>query len=307
LYRSAYQKLKDYLAGAARRHGESIGLGDADRLFAEFIDFTYYQGIEDGYMYKARVNQAFNGLLYAYPQLSGHMPVSANGLNGFGRLRPSTEGEPLPWGIVGVIALDELRHCVRAGNAQRGESIAAQTLTAFDSFLRISEHEGLRRGHVVRAGDRGLALLLGVDKRTKTGRQEGTVVEMAFVRRVLNQFHDASEGEDSALLFGDGASAFAGRLATAAQRLGLAGVYPHSLRHSGATHFAQVLRWDVKDLMLRGRWKQASSVHRYRKPHVLVKAWASMSSGPARLARAFELDPDRMLARARAGLPLMEA
>jgi len=301
-YADGYMYLKDFLGGALR--GSAPQSGDIDATVAKFVDFVLYQGFDDGCSYKARANHAFFGLLYAYPALKGHLPVSANALQGFARLRPSVEGEPLPLGVCGVIACAELRRSVLAGNPLDGESFATELLVAFDSLHRYSEHAGLRRQHVAQAGDRGLALLLGVDRPTKTGRREGTVVEIPFVQQLLDEYYrsTATQGDD-AWLFGS-SDAFAGRLSTAAQRLGLPHVWPHLLRHSGATHFAQVLGRPAKDVMLRGRWKSIKSVQRYCTPHVLVQAWAALPQPLQLVARAFEADPARMLARARAGLPL---
>jgi len=191
LYARSYQQLQDYWKGAVARGGTGKGtFQGTDRIVAGFIDFVYQEGCERGLSMKARANQAFYGLLYAYPQLQGSMPFSARALKGFERMRPSEERQPLPWGAVGVIAADELRRCTLDGRAAEGLAFAVQVLVGFDCFLRVSELCGLRRGHVVPAGDCGTSVLLGIDRPTKTGRNEGTVVTAKVVESSLQDLFD---------------------------------------------------------------------------------------------------------------------
>jgi len=302
LYWDGYSRFRDFLRGVDRV--APLTPSRIDELLCLYVDFVFAQGDEEGKSFKARAKNAFFGLLYAYPNLKGSMPLAAASLDGFHRLRPTAERSPLPWGALGIVAAEGLRGHVAAGTPRLGEEFATTLLTTVDSFLRHSEFAGLRRGHVAAAGRQGLALLLGRDAPTKTGRNEGTVVELDAARSMLSSYMTHLSLAPDALLFPHH-ELFAGQLSSVARRLGLGNIVPHELRHSGASHFARTLRWSANDVMLRGRWKNVSSVQRYAKPHVLVEAWSLLPPDIARAARKFEADPLGIIGRARQGLPIV--
>lgn len=304
-YLAGLAKLRAYLQGALSGCGPGLVLlpCEIDELVGRYVDFVYACGTAEGLSLKARADHSFYGLLWAYPALKGHMFVSSAALRGFAKLRPSAERVPLPWGVLGVLAADEVRRAVALAGDKRGaEDFALETIVSADCFLRISEADGLLVRDVVSDGEGAVSLCLGVRKPTKTGRYEGVVVHDAFVAAAV--LRACSGRPAGASLFGASREVFAGRLGAAASRWGLEGITPHILRHSGASHFGGVFGWGAADLLLRGRWKHLSSVARYVKPHVVVESWSGLPAELARLARAYERDPAACFARARAGLSL---
>ena len=208
----------------------------------------------------------------------------------------------MPLGVVGVLAAGVLRAAASQGRPGVACDLALEALVSTDCMLRAEEADGLKVGHVVCGGGR-VAVLLGVDKPTKTGRREGTVVHDKGLQVLLREAVEGRSGCPDEALFSTSRAEFAGWLGRAAEAWGLLGVTPHVLRHTGASFFGGVLGWPASDLLLRGRWKHLSSVQRYVKPHVLVESWARLPKELARLARAFEQDPVGFLESARIGLP----
>lgn len=214
-------------------------------------------------------------------------------------MRPSTERAPLPYGVVGLVAAGIWRGEVASGRPQVGETCALACMLSFDCLLRISELEGLRTAHVA-GSHMGCALQLGVDKPTKTGRDEGSVISLPFLRSWVLRAIDGRDPRSPVLDVP--LATFAGALAGAARRLGLSHLTSHVLRHSGATFHGSVL--SATDLMLRGRWKNVESVARYCEPHLAIECWSALLPRMADLARRFEGDPEAFLARAKLGMTL---
>jgi len=313
MYLKGLEGLRGFLTGAAGQTARRDRLGgeQLDVLVASYVDYVHSCGTAAGCSYLTRAAHGFHGLLWAYPRIKGQLAVASNALKGFKRLRPSGSRDPVPWGVLGVLATDALRRAALAPQAERAaaEGFALNVLLSSDCFLRPGEAAGLQLGDVADGGH-AVSLKLGVRQATKTGWNQGVVVHCTFVTAFLRKIvarRRALGAADDEPLFPEDRDVFAGRLARAALDWGAGDLTPHVLRHSGASYWGGVLRKRAADLQLRGRWASVKSVDRYTKPATLVAAWAQLPPRLARLAREFEADGAGMLARAAQGLALSVA
>ena len=156
---------------------------------------------------------------------------------------------------------------------------AAAILVQGDSYLRPSEVFEITQRHIIpplASRGRGIwGVIVGLDedgKPTKTGDFDDCVLFNTVSRSDVNLiisglYHSASDPTDclfSPLSHGQ----YTQHIHEAARRLKLSHLHltPHVIRHSGPSHDAYYELRDLKQIQVRGRWKAAESVRRYRKP-----------------------------------------
>jgi len=199
--------------------------------------------------------------------------------------------------------------------------MAVAVLVAFDSYLRVSEVEGIRdmdvedvgvlaparEGGGVSPGMSGTLLIL---PRAKTGEYQSVQVRRTQVAALVESWRryvrSQSGGRPDARLFPDRAT-FRQLFAQAQWNLGWskekgAWYVPHSLRHGGASCDFSV--WGGKrleDIMFRGRWASTKSARHYIQmgPALLAMAMAEVpqwqreiGSSMGQVIRLFVTFPD---------------
>jgi hypothetical protein len=199
--------------------------------------------------------------------------------------------------------------------------MAVAVLVAFDSYLRVSEVEGIRDMDVEDVGvlapargeggvSPGMSGTLLILPRTKTGEYQSVQVRRTQVAALVESWRryvrSQSGGRPDARLFPDRAT-FRQLFAQAQCNLGWskekgAWYVPHSLRHGGAS--CDFLVWGGKrleDIMFRGRWASTKSARHYIQmgPALLAMAMAGVpqwqreiGSSMGQVIRLFVTFPD---------------
>ena len=241
-------------------------------------DFCYVQNA-----WLPAAQKTFAGLTHLAPELKSHLPRSARALTSWQRLHNAAEGGPVPEEGIALIIQSLLRH------GRWPSAIVA--LASYDGFMREADWE-LTTGQdlAVVPSPRGplqVALLPGAGARglaTKTGSDQGVVIENRTLRYILTVFKEITD--DSALLFPIDQTVFRRHWWAALDDIGITDHWPpHSLRHSGPSHKA--LRGiSLEAIRRRGRWAFLKSVQRYTKSHVLLARRARLGAERMSAGRA---------------------
>ena len=273
----------------------------AHRLQLDVInsaDFTLAAFFESG-ISRSQAEHALAGVLWAYPQLGGHLPIAARCMKGLRRTDQAEPGMPVPFGVVGAICIlqcidSDTRFSKLAMPISQDVLCAVGALLQFDTVTRVSEWCNLKWSDVPDDG-RNIAIHLR-DSKTGAG---GVVILEPLVQQLLRYYmavaRPAAEDEEHLPFLPVSPASFNAWWGRHCKRLDLKTQQSHShaLRHSGASHLV-LSGGSVKDLQVRGRWKSVSNLRRYEQSHEIVATWALLKQKHPRvceLAREFEEDP----------------
>jgi integrase len=225
-----------------------------DDLLADYLQNMYEEKQGKG---KQLAKETLYGIYMYMPRANDKLYVSNRLVNRWCRGQPPESYPPLTWELTVAIAVQ----MVRNGYYRYGVA----TLVAFDCLLRIGEFTNLCARDISVPGD----VRMGSEYRmttvaiwnAKTGRNQSVEVLNADVRKLLLML--VAQTKSKAKLFPGGAAAYRLVFKKICAELGLNPKYvPHSLRHGGATRL-HLQKWSLEDIMLRGRWKSATSARTY--------------------------------------------
>lgn len=202
-----------------------------DHLFAVWLDACY---ADDGhYTYAC---WAFHGLLFHYPHLQQHLPLSAQRIDGWKKLAisSSVSHPPLTWELTCVIAV--------LLSSWHDHAAAMCVLLGFHCYHRISELIELRYHDIalprdVRLGGAHTQMAIRIAK-AKTGENQFISITDTCIAELFVDYLSAHsfQADDRVFPFRSSNSLRACfRLALSALNLDSCHYVFHSLRHGGAT------------------------------------------------------------------------
>jgi hypothetical protein len=217
----------------------------------------------------------YSGITYLAPELKDHLPLSARSLHSWSKLQNATEGGPLPTEALGLV-IREL------AEAEKWWSVII-IVWSFDCYLRESDWESVAAEDISvttnPAGILQVACQLGSGSKglsTKTGSNEGVIVDDPFVARIL-KFLKANSSARTTLIPIDQVQ-FRREWWEALDKIELTDLGPpHSMRHSRPSLQALTKERTLEEIRRRGRWLSLKSVQRYTKSHTLLAQKSKLS------------------------------
>ena len=243
---------------------------DLDFVLADYFELGCYKWAK-GLDWCANT---FFGLICCFPELRERLPIAYRAYKAFQRLFVPSEGQAIP---------EELVYVMSERWRSRGLfDYALVCETSMDCYWRQGEWERLRRQDVSDDGV-NIAFILGValrGERVKTGHNQGVIVDSPVLAAEWRQ--KLADLEPGQRIFDFTQQEFLVAWRSLAKELGVSVGPPHDLRHSGAARDALAGRRSLEEIRRRGRWAALSSVGRYTKTFLLVRARAAL---PAALLR----------------------
>ena len=310
-----YQKSHNEFLEWTRWHGRSFTDTDEEGRDNAMLDYMHYLFFLGEPAYAARM--ALFGHIHVANLNSKDplvLPLSRQGLRGYGVAAPEQQRDPLPWEAAVLIA-DFL---ARRGDPQSLDAARAVVIL-YDGFLRPSELLGLRCCDIH---------VLGRRTGARYGKVATTIRPSAVDDGSLPLPRTKAGDYDDTVTFGDTASASAGRgfvapllmalkaakrgtqrllsltlpqldqcFADAVAALGLQRLRatPHCCRHGGAsTDFSLKVR-SLDEVQRRGRWKAHSSVRRYEKAGRLTRQLSFLSRAQLKSANITAIELPSLL------------
>jgi len=268
--------LAQFLRWASEQGCTARTVSDLDYLLAEYFSVLCFDQRVDG----SRAAFTFSAVKHFLPEIGKGLPAAARALKAYKKIFVGREGEGFGEEVWGILL---------ARLYARDQEAALILALSVDAYLRGAEWAALRPEDVHFAAT-SAALSLGVVERgeeTKTGSNQGVVVDRPWVARWLRDF--ARRRKKGEFFFSISRDDYHALFDDAARDLRAAGLplTPHSARHAGATIDALVNGKSMPDIQRRGRWLAPASVARYAKPHVLVRQNARLSKQMLQKGREF--------------------
>lgn len=190
------------------------------------------------------------------PHSANKLVCTALAVRALKRLRPPKSRIPMPWEVAALYAFG-----IRTSRLSWALEVSLGLLLCFDCYLRVSELVGIKRKHVVFSLKGGVRTATIRIPKSKTGRNQSvTVRRTKLVDRLHTHARDLHRKD---YLFPFSAQTFRDRMYRMEAQYGIPYHFtPHCLRHGGATHdFDEGISFER--IMVRGRWKEASSTRHY--------------------------------------------
>lgn len=234
-------------------------------LYLNWMCYSERMSIEAG-------KNAVYGVEYAFPLCRKRLFNARADLAAWAGFALVGEGQPVPWEGVGGIAEDMRK---------RGDAEGADLCEIFaDMYVRESDWDMMRDVDVSYHPKYGVAVQLGVPERgesTKTGVRQGIRPDRPAIAEKLLWYKARAEARGGGRLFDHTPSTFYRSWNVSCANSQYDPGPPHVLRHTGPSfdmledEFGRPYRTLVQ-VQVRGRWRAKTSVTRYGKTHVYIRA-----------------------------------
>ena len=292
------REVRAFLVDCKRGEVAFRTLEQRDRALGNYIsDLCYLKG--DNYM---KASLTFNGFMHIFEDHRGKLPTAHRALKSWERMQFGGEGHPIPFQAMGVIIMRMLE----MGHLLEGCACIVQ----LDGWLREQDWEMLRARHVSFTPSGGVGLKLGdrmIGQKTKTGANQGAVLEWPLSRLILKALVGECEPDDQVFPFTQ--PSFRRIWLRTLKDVGLEKMGPpHGMRHAAAARFV-ALNGDLEAARRRGRWASTAGLQRYTKCHVLVEKLGELDAAQLKAGCAFWRRPcqathDAIVRGPGAGTPL---
>ena len=262
--------VKSFLHFCVETQLSVAGWDEFDVALASYLSWQCYA--QDAH--PSHGSMVVNGICYLFPEATRVLPRSWRSLKAWQSTTVLAQGGPV--GEETVICMEHyLRELKKADATTAADMIATQ----LDCYLREQDLESLRvEDCVFDLSSGAVALLLGRGHRgesTKSGREQGVVVDSPFVCELVRQRCKDKQLCDKVFkLTMTKYRIFWKQAALAVLGNSEAAGPPHTLRHTGASRDLATQYRSFEQVKRRGRWKADESVQRYARPHAWFRACA---------------------------------
>ena len=217
---------------------------------------------------------------WAYPE-AGRLELSRNALISWKRFAVLGEGQPVPW--EGLTA-------ITTRMAEQGHAESADVCEiAADAYLRSSDRILIRDTDITDSDEHGASMPLGVGERgesVKTGIREGVRIDREGVRQKLPQHKKQAVDEGGGCIFSVSQAGVYAHWAEACESLDCYAGPLHVIRHLGPRCDLLKGYRSLPQVQNSARWAVQSSVARYGKAHIYVRAEAGVPASLKALGAA---------------------
>lgn len=261
--------VREFLSFCERRNIQLGCVFNIDAACSKYLNVLCYeelQPIEKG-------KTAVFGVEYAFPECRRKMERSREDLAAWAGFALVGEGQPVVWEAVTGVAQDM---------ASRGDTEGADIAeVAADMYLREADWNLLRPEDITYDPQYGVAAQLGVPERgesTKTGVRQGVRPDRKSIGERLLYYKEQAIRAGRKRLFTHTPSSFYRSWNPSCLNLGYDPGPPHALRHTGPSYdMLEDTRSEkpyrtIVQVQVRGRWRAKSSVLRYGKTFVYIRA-----------------------------------
>jgi hypothetical protein len=241
-----------------------------DLALADYLSYQCCEldlGVESG-------RTALNAVCYIFTEMRGRIPFSQRAMQAWSKLYVSGEGMPTSW--AGLAAISRSMH--EAGDVVEAEVI----MVSGDCYLRGSDWASIRDDDVSGVSHETCSVSLGVPERgesSKTGIRQGVRPDRPGISEILMRRRDAAP--KGAKIFPTTRGRVSRAWNRASVRLGHDCGPLHVARHTAPSEDARGTARhgpyrSLDQIRVRGRWRAKTSVLRYAKTHMLLRAEAQV-------------------------------